>query len=202
MFDYPPPIVGHGSGSRYADHSRYTQATTKLRELSGMAKRRRHDISIAVQSALSAVYAVELVFYFVRLRHLSGSHAAAWRASLMLSLLIIDMCLIWLTVKSKKAQLPNNSGSPAATVARYVDRYGEIQHPPVQTGNFGTAVPEQSHAPVSSNPFADMPMDRFGGALPGDNMPPRPHGQHQLYNEHHQNHASEPRSRLNTPITE
>ncbi|KAJ2546268.1 hypothetical protein EV175_005663 [Coemansia sp. RSA 1933] len=204
MFDYPPPIMGHNSrgsgGGRYTGHSRYMQASTKLRELTDMAKRRRHDISIAIQSALSAVYAVELVFYFVRLRHLSGSHAAAWRASLMLSLLVIDMCLIWLTVKSKKKQLPSNSaGSP--TGARYVDRYGEIQHPPVHTTNFRTAVPEPTHAPISSNPFADMPMDRFSDPMPGD-IPSHPHGQHQFYNEHRQNNAGEPRSHLNTPITE
>ncbi|KAJ1668474.1 hypothetical protein IW140_000305 [Coemansia sp. RSA 1813] len=198
MFDYPPPNVGHSSGG-YAGHSRYMQATSKLRELTEMAKRRRHDISIAVQSALSAVYAVELVFYFVRLRHLSGSHAAAWRASLMLSLLIIDMCLIWLTVRSKKQQVLQGSGSPS--IIRYADRYGENQHQPAHAGNFGTVAPEQSHAPISSNPFADMPMDRFGGPLPGD-MLSHPHGQQQFHNEHRQNHASEPRSHLNTPITD
>ncbi|KAJ2594273.1 hypothetical protein GGH99_005180 [Coemansia sp. RSA 1285] len=203
MYDYPPATSRHNSssqGGRYADHSRYTQATGKLAQLTGMAKRRRHDISIAIQSALSAIYAVELVFYFVRLRHLSGSHAAAWRASLMLSLLIIDICLVWLTVRSKKQQM-RSTASP--NLARFNRQYEGEQHAAGYAGNLGVSAPEPGHDPAPSNPFANMPMDRLGNPLPppGD-MPAHPHNQQQFYHEHQQNHLGEHRSRLNTPITE
>ncbi|KAJ1780267.1 hypothetical protein LPJ77_000496 [Coemansia sp. RSA 2523] len=97
MFDYPP-IQGAYVG-------RYGDAASRMHTLIGMAKKRRFDISIGLQSALSTVYAVELVFYFVRSRHLANKHLAAWRASLMLILLVVDIGLIWLTVRSKRSVL-------------------------------------------------------------------------------------------------
>ncbi|KAJ2454579.1 hypothetical protein EV183_001450 [Coemansia sp. RSA 2336] len=92
--------------------NRYGQATSKLRSFMELVKKRRFDISIGFQSALSTVYAVELVFYFVRLRHLANKHLAAWRASLMLILLVVDIGLIWLTVRSKRAAEPMQHREP------------------------------------------------------------------------------------------
>ncbi|KAJ2757996.1 hypothetical protein IWQ56_006119, partial [Coemansia nantahalensis] len=98
MFDYPPV---HTFGPQTsAGHC--GRATACGRAVVEIAKRRRHDISIGLQSALSTVYAVELVFYFVRLRHLTNKNMAAWRASLMLLLLALDIAFIWLTVRNKR----------------------------------------------------------------------------------------------------
>ncbi|KAI9501905.1 hypothetical protein GGI25_000215 [Coemansia spiralis] len=186
MFDYPPSVIHHHGQGGYPNTG-FTQTTARLRALSSMAKRRRHDISIGIQSALSAVYAVELVFYFVRLRHLSGASTAAWRACLMFSLLILDMCLIWLTVRSKRKQVLE---SPHP---HYTDNSGRHANA-AATGNFNSIEPAPHH--VSTNPFADMPMNRFNGPLP-DNAPHMPENY-----QHYNDRTSAHRSHLNTPIIE
>ncbi|KAJ1830695.1 hypothetical protein IWW55_002199 [Coemansia sp. RSA 2706] len=167
MFGYPP------FQSAYANH--YGQAASRLHALADLAKQRRFDISIGLQSALSTVYAVELVFYFVRLRHLANKHLAAWRASLMLILLVVDIGLIWLTVRSKRNAL--------APVQRTTPRYtaealaGYAGHGPIRPASAPSHTPElppyqvsmshmDPHAPAAehdvdlNNPFASREYPR------------------------------------------
>ncbi|KAJ1857075.1 hypothetical protein GGH12_002337 [Coemansia sp. RSA 1822] len=166
MFDYPP-MQGAYAG-------RYGNAASRMHTLIDIAKKRRFDISIGLQSALSTVYAVELVFYFVRLRHLANKHLAAWRASLMLILLVIDIGLIWLTVRSKRSALApvqqratprynaeafqgynNHDAIHAASAPSAPSHMPEL--PPYQVSLSGMAPhhePPATHEVPLNNPFA------------------------------------------------
>ncbi|KAJ1829477.1 hypothetical protein LPJ56_000337 [Coemansia sp. RSA 2599] len=159
--------------------------------LHSFAKKRRFDISIGLQGALSIIYLSELVYYFVRLRHLAGTQPAAWRASLMTILLILDLAMIWLTVRSKRTAI---KGSPSSSPVANGTGAG--------FGGFGNQGP---------GPYA-TPMDRLGNQdsthLPeygpyNANAPraPEPLNLNSTHPSLHIN--NEPRrSHLNTPITE
>ncbi|KAJ2381703.1 hypothetical protein GGI05_005889, partial [Coemansia sp. RSA 2603] len=99
MFNYPPTHNEEQPSSRYYGQLAHIGA------LHSFAKKKRYDISIGLQVALSVIYTAELVYYFVRLRHLAGTQPAAWRASLMMILLILDIGMIWLTFRSKKVAI-------------------------------------------------------------------------------------------------
>ncbi|KAJ2359392.1 hypothetical protein IWW50_003697 [Coemansia erecta] len=164
MFDYPSM---HNTYS-----GRYGDAASRLTTFVDTAKKRRFDISIGVQSALSTIYAVELVFYFVRLRHLANKHLAAWRASLMLILLVVDIGLIWLTVRCKR--------NAFASVQRATPRYnaeafqGYAGHNAIPAASAPSPMPElppyrdpltNMDTPVAhdvplSNPFASNENNR------------------------------------------
>ncbi|KAI9481873.1 hypothetical protein IWW42_003442 [Coemansia sp. RSA 1085] len=139
MFDYSMQRA-------YID--RYGQATSKMRSFIELMKKRRFDISIGLQSALSTVYAVELVFYFVRLRHLANKHLAAWRASIMLILLVVDIGLIWLTVRSKRsASEPLQHREP---YRYHADTFhGYAPHESIRPSTTPSNMPELPPYPVS-----------------------------------------------------
>ncbi|KAJ2611401.1 hypothetical protein H4S08_003175 [Coemansia sp. RSA 1365] len=109
---------------RRATYTRsYGQAASKVHVLTDLIKKRCYDISIGLQSVLSTVYAAELVFYFIRLRHLAKGHSAAWRASLMLILLFVDFGLIWLTFRNKKSKLAESANNCTRYEARAFPDY-------------------------------------------------------------------------------
>ncbi|PIA13418.1 hypothetical protein COEREDRAFT_89620 [Coemansia reversa NRRL 1564] len=183
MFDYPPmnPI-------RRATYTRsYGQAASKVRVLTDLVKKRRHDISIGLQSLLSTIYAVELVFYFIRLRHLASRHLAAWRASLMLILLVVDFGMIWLTFRSKKSKLSES----ANTCTRYENR----AFPNYAEHGIGVPATALSSLPNSSSyrasPSAMGPNEpQPSAATTHDNAEGNPFASDTIT-----------RSHLNTPIT-
>ncbi|KAJ2788783.1 hypothetical protein H4R20_007304 [Coemansia guatemalensis] len=183
MFDYPPM----NSIRRGAYTGSYGQAASRVRALADLAKKRRHDISIGLQSALSTIYAVELVFYFVRLRHLANRHLAAWRASLMLILLVVDIGLIWLTFRSKK----NALSEPAHIATRY------------EAGTFqGYARHGVGVRAAASSPIPDLPPYHPSHSAM-DPHAPRPSAATGHGHAGGNPFASEniTRSHLNTPIT-
>ncbi|KAJ1874656.1 hypothetical protein LPJ57_004774 [Coemansia sp. RSA 486] len=190
MVQYPPAY----SNTNDRPTSSYYGNMAHVSTLHSFAKKKRFDISIGLQSALCVIYLSELIYYFVRLRHLAGTQPAAWRASLMAILLVLDLAMIWLTVRSKRAAVKGSaSSSPAAngTGAGF--------------GVFGNQGP---------NPYA-TPMDRLDGQngnynthLPefGSNNGNAPRAPEPLnLNSTHpslQINNDPRRSHLNTPITE
>ncbi|KAJ1723097.1 hypothetical protein LPJ53_002537 [Coemansia erecta] len=180
MFHYPPAHNAEQPSSRYYGQLAHIGA------LQSFAKKKRYDISIGLQAALSIIYTAELVYYFIRLRHLAGTQPAAWRASLMMILLILDVGMIWLTFRSKKA----------AIIKAYVVS-------PVANGGgagFG-GYDADNNAPYAT------PMNRIGDQ--NENRGPyhadAPRAPEPLnLNSTHPSlpHYTEPRSHLNTPITE
>ncbi|KAJ2785794.1 hypothetical protein H4R18_000340 [Coemansia javaensis] len=188
---------------QHAYAGNYTQAASGARALVKMAKKRRHDISIGLQSALSTAYAIELVYYFVRLRHLTNKRMAAWRATLMLVLLIVDIGLIWLTVCSKRRALASAFPPPVrrADFPRYPPPHRIIHPIPAPAP---APAPASAPAPVahelpsyqvalsSIDPHAYGPPPHDGHSHGGyDHSGPSGHGA--ATDEH--------RTHLNTPIT-
>ncbi|KAJ2079524.1 hypothetical protein H4R24_003724 [Coemansia sp. RSA 988] len=166
----------------------YGQAASRMRALADLAKKRRHDISIGLQSTLSTVYAIELVFYFVRLHHLANRHLAAWRASLMLILLVVDIGLIWLTFRNKKSSL----SEPAHIATRY--EAGTFQG----YARHNVSVP----AAAAATPLSNLPPYHVSPSI-ADTHGPCPSAATGHGNSGSNPFASENtlRSHLNTPIT-
>ncbi|KAJ1646111.1 hypothetical protein J3B02_002264 [Coemansia erecta] len=189
MVHYPPSYPNDQPTNSYYGNMAHVHS------LHNFAKKKRFDISIGLQSALSIIYLSELVYYFVRLRHLAGTQPAAWRASLMTILLILDLAMIWLTVRSKRTAIKGSASSS-----------------PVANGETGTGFGVFGNQ--GPNPYA-TPMDRLDAQSgnysahhpelgPYNANAPRAPEPLNLNSTHPSLHINnEPRrSHLNTPITE
>ncbi|KAJ2747218.1 hypothetical protein GGI20_000739 [Coemansia sp. BCRC 34301] len=194
MFDYPP--TNHIANATRSTQMYHGYASARIRALHSLAKRKRFDISIGIQSVLTFIYTAELVYYFVRLRHLAGTRPAAWRATIMFILLIVDVAFIWLTVRSKS----NASSAPSGQ-----QHISNIVSGPAYV--HGPADGMQLDRVNYENPFADEMGPYY--AEPHD-MVANSQSPHALQPAHglHSAHPSlaahnEPgRSHLNTPITQ
>ncbi|KAJ2889752.1 hypothetical protein IWW38_004517 [Coemansia aciculifera] len=196
MFNYPPTnnIISNATRSTQMYHG---YASTRFRALQSLARRKRFDISIGIQSVLTFIYTAELVYYFVRLRHLAGIRPATWRATIMFLLLIVDVAFIWLTFRSKlnatKAPSEQRHLSDIVSGPAYVHRPAN-----------GVQLDRVNH----ENPFADEmgpyyaePQAAAALSLQSPHAPQPAHGLHSAHPS--LSTYNEPgRSHLNTPITQ
>ncbi|KAJ2162892.1 hypothetical protein GGF46_000275 [Coemansia sp. RSA 552] len=181
MFEYPP--LHAARPGTYAGG--YNRIALRLQDLAGTAKKKRHDISIGIQSVLSTVYAVELVVYFIRLRHLANKNTAAWRTSLMLIPLVVDICLIWLTVRGKRSAVPPPRPMPRYNPGPFSSHAAqEHAYPAAVSNNHMPELPPYQVSLSGMDPHAHSAMDH-------DAIPPNPFASH-----------SDARAHLNKPITE
>ncbi|KAJ2011068.1 hypothetical protein GGI06_004679 [Coemansia sp. S85] len=187
MFNYPPASHTSNLASR-STQMYHGYARANIRALQDLAKHKRFDISIGVQSALTSIYTAELVYYFVRLRHLAGTRPAAWRTTIMFLLLIVDVVLIWLTVRSK--------GNAARALSSQQHLSG------IATGSVYTHGPAAGGAQVGGpnheNPFAEHHSQI--GPSEGPYTPQPVHGSHNAHLPLPA-YGESGRSHLNTPIT-
>ncbi|KAJ2866435.1 hypothetical protein GGH94_001555 [Coemansia aciculifera] len=195
MFDYPPTSHTGNSASR-STQMNHGYASTRIRTLQNLAKRKRFDISIGIQSALTFIYTAELVYYFVRLRHLAGTRPAAWRATIMFILLIVDVVLIWLTFRCKS----NDTGARSSQQHLSTIVAGPAYiHRPAGGAQFDRGNHENPFADEMGPYYAEHPDTT--ASFQGPHAPQPAHGSHSA-------HPSLPaynesgRSRLNTPITQ
>ncbi|KAJ2635265.1 hypothetical protein GGF44_003364 [Coemansia sp. RSA 1694] len=195
MFDYPPTnhIVNNATRSTQMYHG---YASTRIRALQILAKRKRFDISIGIQSVLTFIYTAELVYYFVRLRHLAGTRPATWRATIMFILLIVDVAFIWLTFRSKSSATRASSGQQH--IGNIISGPAYIHRP----AN-GVQLDRVNH----ENPFADEMGPYYAepqDAVANSQSPHAPQPVHGLHSAHPPLSAyHEPgRTHLNTPITQ
>ncbi|KAI7835091.1 hypothetical protein BX661DRAFT_10666 [Kickxella alabastrina] len=183
MLDYPPVYSANQTGNNSYGY------VTRISALQNLVKRKRYDISIWLQSGLSVIYATELVYYFIRLRSVAGARAASWRSGLMLVLLIMDIALIWLTVRSKKLDMCGHSVQANFSAAN------------------GVGMGPRGYNVEGNNPFA-TPLHRIGAHADGNHATHLP----ELGRSHEPSpyvpapRAPEPahaelRSHLHTPIT-
>ncbi|KAI8326531.1 hypothetical protein GQ54DRAFT_307518 [Martensiomyces pterosporus] len=193
MFEYPPAHT-----STNAHTGRYpTDDASRQHAVRMLARKKKYNISIWFQSALAAVYTVELVYYSVRLKRLAGVQPAIWRAGLLLLLLVVDLSVIWLTVRSKNSALSRISPLPSPSVA--ADRAGG-QQPIDDDDNNGVPMdrvrPERS-LQVPGQPFSyhmQLNANSPRAPAPATLDQQHPHGQ----DSHERSHE---RSHLNTPIS-
>ncbi|KAJ2823343.1 hypothetical protein FBU31_004313 [Coemansia sp. 'formosensis'] len=194
MFNYPP--TGHiGNNASRSTQMSYGYASGNIRTLQSLVKRKRFDISIGIQSALTFIYTAELVYYFVRLRHLAGTRPAVWRATIMFILLIVDVVLIWLTCRSKiNATNAHGSQQHLSTIVAgpaYIHRpaggapLDRANHANQFADQMGTYYAEHQDTTANGShaPHAPRPVHGLGGA----------HSSLPAYNE-------SGRNRLHTPI--
>ncbi|KAJ2023922.1 hypothetical protein GGI10_004391 [Coemansia sp. RSA 2530] len=202
MFNYPPASHTSDLASR-STQMYHGYARANIRALQDLAKHKRFDISIGVQSALTSIYTAELVYYFVRLRHAAGTRPAAWRATIMFMLLIVDVVLIWLTVRSKGnaaralSSQQHLSGIATGSVYTHGPAAGgaQVGGPQVGGPQVGGA---QVGGPNHENPFAEHHSQI--GPSEGLYTPQPVHGSHNAH-LHLPAYGESGRSHLNTPIT-
>ncbi|KAJ2728083.1 hypothetical protein IW152_006071 [Coemansia sp. BCRC 34962] len=207
MFNYPPATHTGNLASRSTQMC-HGYARAHIHALHNLAKHKRFDISIGIQSALTSIYTAELVYYFVRLRHLAGTRPAAWRATIMFILLIVDVVLIWLTVRSKSSAARVLSGqqhlSGAAAGAPYAHR------PAADGARVGGANLENPFAEhtlaehtLAERAFAENPFAEHHSPAGRSESPHTPQPVHGIHNPHLPlpSYSESGRSHLNTPIT-
>ncbi|KAJ1940317.1 hypothetical protein EC988_007068 [Linderina pennispora] len=107
MVGYPPVTPAPSQGpSSYAASGPPAVGARKT-----ILRKKRYDISIWLQTGLTTLYLVLLIYYFVHLRHLAGMQPAIWRAGLLFLLLLVDISVIWLTVRSRRMACKSEPGA-------------------------------------------------------------------------------------------